>query len=137
MFKPTFVTELGKNFSIYDLISFSGKTKENNKLDLIRPSDSLNFQLLGDIYKNSLTFELGHVHEKKSYSVAGDKVFNFAILKTKKNKNNRTKKISRYGNSRCNSDIRRSRQKCKCSKSDNCFDQIGRRNPGANKIQKV
>ena len=29
--KPTFVTELGKNFSIYGLISFSGETKEKNK----------------------------------------------------------------------------------------------------------
>ena len=84
--KPTFVTELGKNFSIYGLISFSGKTKENNKLDLIRPSDSLNFQLLADTYKNSLTFELGKVHEKNSYNVVGDKVFNIRILRSEKNK---------------------------------------------------
>ena len=86
MIKPMFVNELGKSFSIYGLISFSGQTKENNKLDLIRPSDSLNFQLLGDTYKNSLTFELRKVHEKKSYNVVGDKVFNFGILRSKKNK---------------------------------------------------
>ena len=86
MIKPTFVSELGKNFSIYSLISFLGKTKENNKLDLIRPPDSLNLQLLGDFYKNSLTFELGKVHEKKSYNVVEDKVFNFGILRTKKKK---------------------------------------------------
>ena len=86
MIKPTFVTELGKNFLIYGLISFSSEPKENNKLDLIRPSDSLSFQLLEDAYKNSLTFELGKVHEKKSYNVVGDKVFNFGILRSKKNK---------------------------------------------------
>ena len=137
MIKPTFVSELGKNFSIYGLISFLGKTKENNKLDLIRPSDSLNLQLLGDFYKNSLTFELGKVHEKKSYNVVEDKVFNFGILRTKKKQNNRTKKISWYGNSQHNSNIRRSRQKYKFSKSDNYFDKIRRRNPGAKKIQKV
>ena len=86
MVKPTFVNELEKNFTIYGLISFSDETKENNKLDLIRPSDSLNFQLLEDNYKNSLTFELEKVHEKKSYNVVGDKVFNFGILRSKKNK---------------------------------------------------
>ena len=86
MIKPTFVTRLRKNFSIYGLISFSGETKENNKLDLIRPSNSLNFPLLGDTYKNSLTFELGKIHENKSYTVTGEKVFNFGILRSKKNK---------------------------------------------------
>ena len=68
------------------MISFSGNTKENNKLDLIKPSDSVKFQLFRDVYKNSLTFELGKVHEKKTYTVVGDKVFNFGILKTKKRK---------------------------------------------------
>ena len=86
MIKPTFVTELVKDFSIYGMISFSGDTKENNKLDLIKPSDSVKFQLFRDVYKNSLTFELGKVHEKKTYTVVGDKVFNFGILKTKKRK---------------------------------------------------
>ena len=92
MIKPTFVTEFGKNFSIYGLSSFSRETKENNKLDLIRPSDSLNFQLLWDAYKNSLTFELGKVHENKSYTVTGGKVFNFGILRSKKNKTLRRKR---------------------------------------------
>ena len=32
--KPTFTTELQKEFSIYGLLSFSGEMKENNKLDL-------------------------------------------------------------------------------------------------------
>ena len=38
-----FVTELGKDFSIYGLTSYSGENKEDNKLDLIRPTDSLMF----------------------------------------------------------------------------------------------
>ena len=46
MIKPTFFTELKKEFSIYGLISFSGETKKDNKLDLIRPNDNLKFQLL-------------------------------------------------------------------------------------------
>ena len=80
MIKQTFVTELKKDFSIHGLISFSGKTKKDNKLDLIRPSDNLKFQLHRDVYKNSLNFELGKVHEKKSFSVVRDRVFNFGIL---------------------------------------------------------
>ena len=67
-------------------ISSSGKTKKDNKLDLIRPSDNLKFQLQEDVYKNSLSFELGKVHEKKSFSVISDRVFNFDILQRKKNK---------------------------------------------------
>ena len=35
--KPTFTAELQKEYSIYGLISFSGETKENNKLDMINP----------------------------------------------------------------------------------------------------
>ena len=41
--KLTFVTELGKDFSIYGLISYLGKNTEDNKLDLIKPTDSLKF----------------------------------------------------------------------------------------------
>ena len=84
--KPTFTTEVQKQFSIYGLISFLGETKKNNKLDLIKPADNLKFELIDDVYKNSLSFELGKVHTKESFNVVSDKVFNFAILQTKKNK---------------------------------------------------
>ena len=60
--KPTFATELQKEFSIYGLISFSGETKKNNKLDLIKPGDNLKFELIDDVYKNS-KFRVG----KSSY----------------------------------------------------------------------
>ena len=43
MIKETFVTELNKEFSIYGLITFSGKNKNNKKLDLINPSNNLKF----------------------------------------------------------------------------------------------
>ena len=86
MIKPTFVTELGKDFSINGLISFSGETKKDNKLDLIRPSNNLKFQLQRDVYKISLNFEQGQVHEEKSFSIVRDRVFKFAILQSKKNK---------------------------------------------------
>ena len=82
--KPTFVTEVQKEFSIYCLISFSGETKKNNKLDLIKPGENLKFELIDDVYKNSLSFELGNVHTKKSFNFVSNKVFNFAILQTEK-----------------------------------------------------
>ena len=60
--KPTFTTELQKEFSIYGLISFSGETKKNNKLDLINPKNKLKFEMIKDIYKNNMKFELSKVH---------------------------------------------------------------------------
>ena len=84
--KPTFATEVQKEFLIYGLISFSGETKKNNKLDLIKPGDNLKFELIDDVYKNSLSFELEKVHTKKSFNVVSNKIFNFAILRTEKNK---------------------------------------------------
>ena len=64
MIKPTFATKVQKEFSIYGLISFSGETKKNNKLDLIKPDDNLKFELIDDVYRNSLSFEFGKVHTK-------------------------------------------------------------------------
>ena len=63
-----------------------GETKKNNKLDLIKPGDNLKFELIDDVCKNSLSFELGKVHSQKSFNVVSDKAFNFAILRTEKNK---------------------------------------------------
>ena len=74
MIKETFVTELNKEFSIYDLITFSDKNKNNNKLNLISPNRNLKFQLKKDVYKTSLNFELGRVHTKKSCSIVSDSV---------------------------------------------------------------
>ena len=59
--KPTFTTELQKEFSIYGLILFSGETKQNNKLDLINPKNKLKFEMIKDIYKNNIKFELSKV----------------------------------------------------------------------------
>ena len=64
MIKETFVTELNKEFSIYDLITFSGENKNSKKLNLISPNRNLKFQLKKDVYKSSLNFELGKVHTK-------------------------------------------------------------------------
>ena len=61
-----------------------GKNKEDNKLDLIKPTGSLKFQLLKDVYKNSLSFELGKVHEDRSFTMVGDRVFNLGLLRMKK-----------------------------------------------------
>ena len=80
--KPIFTTELQQEFSIDGLISFSGETKKNNKLDLIRPTERLKFQFIKDVYKNKLEFELSKVHTKKSFNVVSNKVFNFGMLRT-------------------------------------------------------
>ena len=60
--KPTFTTELQKEFSIYDLILSSGETKENNELDLVNPKNKLKFEMTKDIYKNNMKFKLSKVH---------------------------------------------------------------------------
>ena len=64
MIKKTFVTELNKEFSIYDLITFSVENKNNKKLGLINPSNNLKFEVKKDTYKTSISFELGKGHEK-------------------------------------------------------------------------
>ena len=53
MIKTVYATELNKDFSIYGLISFSGETKKNNKLDLIKPNEKIKFQLIKDTYKEN------------------------------------------------------------------------------------
>ena len=82
--KPTFTTELQKEFSIYGLISFSGETKKDNKLKLISPQNRLKFEMTRDIYKNDMRFELSKVHSKKTFNVVGDHILNFSMLRTKK-----------------------------------------------------
>ena len=82
----TFVTELNQNILMYDLISFSGETKTDNKLHLISPSNKLKFNFKKDVYKNRVKFELGKVHTKMSFSTTQDNVVNFDILCTRKNK---------------------------------------------------
>ena len=86
MITETFLTELNENISTYDLISFSGETKTDNKLHLISPNNKLKFSLKKDIYKNRVKFELGKVHTKTSFSTTLDKVLHFSILGTKKSK---------------------------------------------------
>ena len=82
MIKPTFTTELQKHFYIYGLINFFGKQK--GKLDLIRPKSKLKFQLVKDIYKKQMKFEIAKVHKKKTFNVDGDYIWNLGILTTDK-----------------------------------------------------
>ena len=82
--KPTFTTELQKEFSIYGLISFSGETKKDNKLELVSPQNRLKFEMTRDIYKKDMRFELSKVHSKKTFNVVGDHILNFSMLRTKK-----------------------------------------------------
>ena len=80
MIKPTFTTELQKEFNIYGLIYFSGE--EKNKLHLIRPKSKLKFQFERNIYKKEIKFELAKVHKKKTFNVVGDYISNFSMLRT-------------------------------------------------------
>ena len=82
MIKPTFTTELQKHFYIYGLIYFSGEQKD--KLHLIRPKNKLKFRLVKDIYKKQMKFEIAKVHEKKTFNVDGDYIWNLSILTTEK-----------------------------------------------------
>ena len=84
--KPTFTTELQKEFSIYGLISFSGETKKDNKLELVSPQNKLKFEMIKDIYKNDMKSELSKVHTKKTFNVVDNHILNFGILQTKKHK---------------------------------------------------
>ena len=86
MIKGTSVTELNKEFSIFGLITFYVENKDNKKLDLTKPSNNLIFEVKKDEHKTRISFELGKVHGKKSYSVVSDNVFNFGLLRLKKNK---------------------------------------------------
>ena len=81
--KPTFTTELQKEFSIYGLISFSGETKKDNKLELVSPQNRLKFEITRDIYKEDMKFELSKVHSKKTFNIVGDHILNFSMLRTK------------------------------------------------------
>ena len=84
MITETFVTELNENFPTYSFISFSGETKTDNKLALIKPSSKLKFNLKKDVYKNKVSFELGKVHTKTTFSTTHDNMLNFGILCTQK-----------------------------------------------------
>ena len=83
--KPTFTTELEKEFVIYGLINFSGEVKKN-KLNLIAPQKRLKFEIEKDAYKTELRLELNKVHWKKTYDIVSDHILNFGMLMTKKQK---------------------------------------------------
>ena len=84
MIRPSFTTELQKEFSIYGLVNFSAKVEEEKKLKIISPKNYLAFDVLRDTYKNLLQFELTNVHTKKTFEIVGDKVYNFGILSVEK-----------------------------------------------------
>ena len=66
------------------LISFSGETKKDNKLELVSPRNRLKFEITRDIYKKDMKFELSKVHSKKTFNIVGDHILNFSMLRTKK-----------------------------------------------------
>ena len=86
MINEIYVTQLNKEFSIYSLVTFSDENKNNKRLDLIMPDNNIKFQLKRDVYKNSIGFELAKVHEKKIYTVINNKILNFGLLRSDKNR---------------------------------------------------
>ena len=87
MIIETYVSELNKNISIYDLVAFLGKIiKKDNKFHLIWPKHKLKFNVKKGTYKNKIELKLGKVHTKTSFSTPRDNVLNFGIICTHKNK---------------------------------------------------
>ena len=86
--KPSFTTELQTEFSKYGLINFSGEIDEEKKIKVISPKNYLKFEIEREIYKNQLKIELNKVHNKKTFNIIDNNVFNFGILCTKKKKKN-------------------------------------------------
>ena len=67
------------------LLHFPVKIKKNKRLDLVMP-DNIKFQLKRDVYRNSLGLEYSKVHEKQSYTVINNKIVNFGLLRSNKNR---------------------------------------------------
>ena len=84
MITETVVTKLNKKLSTIGLASFSGKAKDNNKLDLITPNRKLKFNMKKGVYKNRIALNLGKVHTKASFSTTRNNVLNFGLLCKKK-----------------------------------------------------
>ena len=55
-------------------------------MDLVRPDNNIKFQLKRDVYKNSTGFELAKVYKRKSYTVINNKILNFGLLRSNKNR---------------------------------------------------
>ena len=91
--KPTFTTELQIEFSIYGLINFSGKIDNEKKIKLISPKNYLKFDIEREIYKNQLKMELNKVHNKKTFNILDNNVFNFGILTAEKKRKIGDKRI--------------------------------------------
>ena len=85
MINESYVTQLNKYFSIYGLITFSSENKNNKKLDLVTPDNNIKFQLKRDVYKNSIGFNR-QKYTKKSYTVINNKILNFGLLRSNKNR---------------------------------------------------
>ena len=80
---PSFTSELETEFSIYGLVNFSNELRtENEKLNIITPENYLRFNVIDNIVKNKLNFELTKVHTKKTFEIIDKAVYNLGILKT-------------------------------------------------------
>ena len=66
MINEIYVAQLNKEFSTYGLTTFSGENK-NKKLDMVLPDNHIKFQLIRNLYKNSIGFELA-IYKKIFYS---------------------------------------------------------------------
>ena len=76
--------ELEETFSIYGLISFSGR--KGKPVCLISPENKLKFNVERNIYKKDWTSKLKKVHEKTPIVTSSqDDIINFGILCTEKN----------------------------------------------------
>ena len=91
--KPSFTTELQKEFSIDGMINFSTDINEG-KLKVISPKNNLKFEIERDIYKTEMKLELNKVHNKKTFDITNNNIFNFGILSTEKRKIGEKRKMT-------------------------------------------
>ena len=82
----TYITKIEKSFSLYGLISFSGKPIKNKPVSLILPQNKLKFNVERDIFLKKLSFEVKKFNKKIPVVTLRDNILNFGILCTQKNK---------------------------------------------------
>ena len=80
----TFFTEFNKTLQIYGLISTSATGVKTTQL--VRPSNSLKFQVMSNKISTQLILSLEDIKEPGEIKTKDAKVTNFSILSTKRKK---------------------------------------------------
>ena len=91
--KKKTIAELREHIAIFGAISYFGKKKSSNNIDLITPENKLNFSSTQKAYKEEIVLQLAKVCGKFFFT-ASNKIRHFGILTTKKEKKRWPEKIN-------------------------------------------